>query len=168
MDMTAPLCPGTNTCTWLQEWLATAPCYGHVVDATSERYTAWRSAHNSLSRQSWDDTFQVIRDYFVAAAAKDCAVMIALQNLNTLPPSLHDNSVACRACASTICEMEHVQRAESMESPCIGVVQSGGVSIVYSVGVIDLDLKPVGKLIKHYDLDRQILENLHQRCNIGT
>lgn len=76
------MCADPGTCPWFQDWLAsqpgTRPEPGCALDAELE---GWRDTHAQLAQQPWEAVATIVRDYMVAVTAKDCCVMIAVQQL---------------------------------------------------------------------------------------
>ena len=85
---------------------------------------------------------EVLREYLVAATAKDCSIMITLAPVQGAQPA------------------GAVELPALQQDPCVGAVLSDHVlenSFRYKVAFVDLDLKPVWKIEEHFRLDQAIM-----------
>ena len=85
---------------------------------------------------------KVLREYLVAAAAKDCSIMI------TVAP--------CPDSANG----EYNDQPGLQESPGIGAAFSDDSlrrCFRYKIAIVDLDLKPLTKIALHWQLDQAIM-----------
>lgn len=89
----------------------------------------------SLHQMSLDESLKIVRDYLIAASAKDCSLMISFR-----------------------------PRAEwDPESPNGNIyLESTKQSFDYKANFIDLDMKPLEKMEYYYELDQKILSCYNQ------
>lgn len=89
----------------------------------SDRYT-------SLHSIPFDESLKIVREYLIAATAKDLSLMISFRS--------RDN---------------RVQGSPSS----VFFLESTNQSFDYKVSFIDLDMKPLEKMVYYYELDRRIV-----------
>ncbi|XP_060199722.1 inositol-pentakisphosphate 2-kinase-like isoform X1 [Lycium barbarum] len=103
-------------------------CKQTVEDQLSKRY-------NSLHSISKEESLKIVRNYLIAATAKDLSMMISFRP----------------------------REDESVESPYSTVsVESTNQSFDYKAYFIDLDLKPLERMEYYYKLDQQIVSSYVQ------
>lgn len=99
-------------------------------------------AMQDLLYSDMEAKLDILRDYCLAATAKDCSIMVAITE----------------SCCSTPRRQSHEWCSEG----CL-LVESLGRGIRYRVVVVDLDRKTLAKVPKHAALDRRIMAaNLNQ------
>ncbi|KAJ6684876.1 INOSITOL POLYPHOSPHATE KINASE 1 [Salix purpurea] len=76
------------------------------------------------------ESLKIVRDYLIAATAKDCSLMISFRPMKDGAIGSPNNHV---------------------------YLQSTNQSFNYKVNFIDLDLKPLKKMVDYYELDKKIL-----------
>ena len=101
--------------------------FGHSMDENIE-LSRNVPAMKQLLRLSTDEQILIVRDYMIAATAKDCSIMIALQSQGS------DDKVS-----QTVTDDET------------------GLHFSFRIGIVDSDRKPLSKLHEHFKLDRDIL-----------
>ena len=97
---------------------------------TMEQYAA--SAHSyiqHLLEQSHAEQLLILREYLLAATAKDCSIMISMQQLP---------SNSCKGDLGLVC------------------VPGCQLTVKYGVAVVDLDMKSCSKIPEHFMLDCQL------------
>ncbi|KAK4351948.1 hypothetical protein RND71_027466 [Anisodus tanguticus] len=98
-------------------------CKQSVDDQLSKRY-------NSLHSISKDESLKIVRNYLIAATAKDLSMMVSFRP----------------------------REDESAESPyCMVSLESTNQSFDYKAYFIDLDMKPLERMEYYYKLDQQIV-----------
>ncbi|KAJ4824561.1 hypothetical protein Tsubulata_033792 [Turnera subulata] len=86
--------------------------------------------YSSLHSVPFDKSLKIVKDFLIAATAKDCSLMISFR-----PRDDRD-----------------------LESSCSSVYLHSTKQIFdYKANFIDLDLKPLKKIVKYYELDKEIL-----------
>ncbi|KAF3446350.1 hypothetical protein FNV43_RR11529 [Rhamnella rubrinervis] len=86
--------------------------------------------YKSLHSKSLDESLKIVKDFLIAATAKDCSLMISFR------PGKEGNS----------------------GSSCNSVyLESTNQTFDYKVYFIDLDLKPLKKMEEYYELDKKIV-----------
>lgn len=94
----------------------------------------------------------VLQAYLLAAAAKDCSIMISLQ---ACPENYVNDDGVRRAMG----ESGGLSIAEWSSQPGQLLTQDrSGQKYLAKVSVIDLDMKPVGKIEEHWRTDKQIMK----------
>ncbi len=98
----------------------------------------------------------LLRQYLTATTAKDCAAMVCLQQL--APAQLHD-PICCLDYGHN--QRQHQQpftSAASSTNRTTGVLvdASSNACFAYAVALIDTDAKPLAKLWRHAELERDI------------
>lgn len=83
---------------------------------------------SSLHSIHMDESLKIAKDYLIAATAKDCSLMISFRPM----------------------------KDGAFGSPHV-YLQSTNQSFNYKVNFIDLDLKPLKKMVDYYELDKKIL-----------
>ena len=98
----------------------------------------------ALLAMSTKEQVEIIRQYLLAATAKDCSLMITMQAQPAAEGKpMHNASVS----------------QPQNESPCAAVVRDRPHrQIVYNVTVVDLDQKPHSKIRDHYSLNCEIMK----------
>jgi inositol-pentakisphosphate 2-kinase len=84
----------------------------------------------------------VLREYLIAAASKDCSIMV------TLAPVLDAEG------------LETHEAARLQQDACVGSVlydECNDRWYRYKIAIVDLDLKPLAKIGVHYELDQAIM-----------
>ena len=94
----------------------------------------------ALDRLPREAGLRLLREYLIAATAKDCALMVALG----LPGDAEGGPPAAVA-------------AEPEAGAERGALEVGGRRLLYSVTLVDLDLKPLAKVHEHAALDRRLV-----------
>lgn len=128
---------------------APAPCSGSSSSNSNSRSDEEASRHaeqlQRLLALPEGEALGLLRRYVVAATARDCALMVALQRL-----SAADASAAAAA--------EGSPQPQSCGSGQ-GVVlhRPSGTWYRYRLAFVDLDMKPLAKIPHHYKLDQRIL-----------
>ncbi|PKA63890.1 Inositol-pentakisphosphate 2-kinase [Apostasia shenzhenica] len=84
---------------------------------------------------SLEESLMIVRDYLIAATAKDCSLMISFRPVED-GFATEFNSLFLKSC---------------------------GQSFEYKVNFIDLDMKPLKKMVYYYGLDQKIV-NLYNNC----
>ncbi|XP_010540332.1 PREDICTED: inositol-pentakisphosphate 2-kinase isoform X2 [Tarenaya hassleriana] len=84
----------------------------------------------SLHSLPLDESLKIVKDYLIAATAKDCSVMISFQS--------RDDLDSARSCSDVY-------------------LQSTKQTFDYKVHFIDLSLKPLEKMEAYYELDKKIM-----------
>jgi hypothetical protein len=103
---------------------------------------------NELQQQQQQQQWlALLRDYLTAATAKDCGIMITLQQI--WPAQQPAAAVLPGQCGIS---------SSSSSSSSGGVMYdaASGCTFVWQLSVVDLDLKPLRKIPLHGDLDRRI------------
>ncbi|XP_071704263.1 inositol-pentakisphosphate 2-kinase-like [Rutidosis leptorrhynchoides] len=85
---------------------------------------------SSLHSLTLDESLKIVREYLIAATAKDLSLMISFRTRDKRDPKSSYN---------VICH------------------ESTGQRFDYKVSFIDLDMKPLEKMIHYYELDQKIL-----------
>ena len=93
----------------------------------------------ALDRLPREAGLRLLREYLTAATAKDCALMVALG----LPDAEGGPPPAVAAAPEAGAER--------------GALEVGGRRLLYSVALVDLDLKPLAKVHEHAALDRRLV-----------
>ncbi|XP_010254762.1 PREDICTED: inositol-pentakisphosphate 2-kinase-like isoform X2 [Nelumbo nucifera] len=99
------------------------------------RDLAVRELSHSLHSISLEESLKIVRDYLVAATAKDCSFMISFRPREDGDPSLSHRTV------------------------CLEPINQ---NFDYKVNFIDLDLKPLKKMLYYYELDQKIVSCYNQ------
>eukprot|EP00252_Welwitschia_mirabilis_P023919 TRINITY_DN6898_c0_g1_i1.p1 TRINITY_DN6898_c0_g1~~TRINITY_DN6898_c0_g1_i1.p1 ORF type:complete len:497 (+),score=87.95 TRINITY_DN6898_c0_g1_i1:124-1614(+) len=94
------------------------------------------SLSRCLHSHTIEQSRRIIRNYLLAASAKDCSLMLTFQ---PLPQYVTDTSTSD---GSSIINLSSTKQ-----------------SFLYKATVIDLDIKPLGKIIDYYELDQEIVKN---------
>jgi Inositol-pentakisphosphate 2-kinase len=172
------MCASPASCQWMQSWTAS-----QQDTARSAEHMEWERAHATLHGGSWHDAFQALRDYMVAAAAKDCSIMIAFASCKPCPSRASSASslASCEACAqqlrSTRSRLGGIDAAATsdhakpvQDHTCMGYLPLHGLSFVYRLGVVDFDCKPLPKIVEHKRKDDSILEcwSTHDALSTGV
>lgn len=100
------------------------PCKLCDENGVSNRFT-------SLHSIPLDESLKIVKDFLIAATAKDCSIMISFR------PREEEND-----------------GSSSFNSICL---ESTKQTFDYKVHFIDLDLKPLSKMEDYYDLDQKIV-----------
>lgn len=98
----------------------------------SLEHTALAHSYNQhLLEQSYAEQLTILREYLLAATAKDCSIMISMQPL------------PCNSCHAGL-----------------GPANIPGCQLTakYRIAVVDLDMKSSGKIPGHFVLDRQLTD----------
>uniref|UniRef100_A0A2P2MT19 Inositol-pentakisphosphate 2-kinase n=2 Tax=Rhizophora mucronata TaxID=61149 RepID=A0A2P2MT19_RHIMU len=93
--------------------------------------------HAYLHSLSMDESLMIVKDYLIAATAKDCSLMICFRP----------------------------REDGEFESPHSLYLQATGQNFDYKVNFIDLDMKPLKKMEDYHQLDRKILNCYAQMVN---
>lgn len=101
---------------------------GHFDDMTQQNDDA-RLHMQQLHELPHTQQLRCLRNYLLAATAKDCSIMITMQVLPEDEPVQGRGSISIHGC----------QKA-----------------VTYKVAVVDLDVKAAFKIISHYQLDCQL------------
>ena len=127
----------------------------------SEDASSHAAAVRQLMSLPLEEARAVLRSYVVAATAKDCAIMVTLQQLQHAPRSADGPAAAAPAAggsgSSSFTPPHQQQVAEVQQPRCITVPACGGAWFRYRCCFVDLDLKPLAKIPQHWQLDRRIL-----------
>ena len=190
------MCPTSDQCTWLRARLPDAD--------VSPRH---RAALDRLHSCTWSQCYEHLRAHMIAAAAKDCTVMLSISPALCVEqaPSLlshedvcgHDSackdqdevacngqdgrfggrhtseqvhayvSNGCSGCDAqlakgTTCSAANQNIQEGAVHTCVRQVVHNAQQYLFRVAVVDLDCKPLSKVEKHMQLDREIC-SLHMQ-----
>ncbi|KAJ4962394.1 hypothetical protein NE237_022333 [Protea cynaroides] len=94
----------------------------------------------SLHSISLEESLKIVREYLIAATAKDCSLMISFRPREDGDPGSAHNSV---------------------------FLKSTNQSFDYKVNFIDLDLKPLKNMVYYYELDQKIVSCYTQMEKMG-
>ena len=122
-DLEAGLQPALSSCA--QKAVACSAEEGRGNQPLMQEYQQAMKSILSLPR---NQALAVLRDYLIAATAKDCSIMIAFRN---------DEKNAVHSCGERI--------------------EAAGSTWSFRVAIVDLDMKSLQKLDTHMHLDQQIL-----------
>lgn len=128
----------------------------------------------SCQLQQRTEQLALLRDYLTAATAKDCAIMITLQqampftkpvhvqrHTQTKPPEITDNRNRSCSIASVdqsgISSNNSRSRSNQVYTDC-----QSGCRFAWQLSLVDLDLKPLAKIKQHAELDKRIVANALQ------
>ena len=104
----------------------------------------------TLLAMSRKEQLETIRQYLLAATAKDCSLMITVQ---TLPPT---------PCMPTMdCPMTNLPGTKTRHAAALN--DRSIREIMYKLTVVDLDQKPHAKIRDHYSLNCEVM-----RCVLTT
>ncbi|GJP84617.1 hypothetical protein CLOP_g14672 [Closterium sp. NIES-67] len=134
--------------TWDVE--GTIHAYNQFIKETGEATAAAAAAaaaasddRGSLSEIT-KDCRKVLRDFLIAATAKDCGIMLALRA--AIPGET----------------LEASQKLRSIVCP------SSGCKYFYRLSIMDLDIKPLRKMPKYWSMDQQIVRNYSSATASGN
>ncbi|KAL1198708.1 Inositol-pentakisphosphate 2-kinase [Cardamine amara subsp. amara] len=98
-------------------------------------------AYSSLHSLPLDESLKIVKDYLIAATAKDCSLMISFQLRNT------------------------EKSAPSSDYVCL---KSTNQTFDYKVHFIDLSLKPLKRMEAYYKLDKKIISFYTQKQKLES
>lgn len=132
----AELCtPEVARCDSSPEAIAT--CRGEVPLCNQD--VCWQPlASNTLDAllaQTDEKKFSILRQYLTAATAKDCGIMITVQEVRALSGTPGPLPEGCQLLRD----------------------DGTGRLFFYKLAFVDLDMKPLQKICAHYDLDKRIM-----------
>ncbi|XP_042482693.1 inositol-pentakisphosphate 2-kinase-like [Macadamia integrifolia] len=88
------------------------------------------SIYSSLHSISLEESLKIVRDYLIASTAKDCSLMISFRSREDGDPGSPQSNVC---------------------------LESTNQSFEYKAYFIDLDMKPLDKMVYYYELDQKIV-----------
>ena len=150
--------------------------------STGSNAADYTQAHQDLHSCTWPQFAEYMQLYMVAAAAKDCSVMITLSRTSVDGNEEHDGSLgrhtaaqstsdqitkpeACSACLAVLQAAKaqmagqlHEGSMPGVQHTCVHSLSIAGQDLQYRVGVVDFDRKPLRKVQKHWELDDHIVK----------
>lgn len=109
-------------------------------------YSSQEAYVQSMLDKSWPEQISIIREYLLAATAKDCSLMVTMQA--TQRPDMQ----SCRVSNNSCDQCQEAIGDTTLQST---------TRVMYQVAIVDLDVKPHAKIATHYCLDCQIMKQLH-------
>ncbi|CAI7803171.1 unnamed protein product [Closterium sp. NIES-54] len=103
--------------------------------STTSAPPAAAAAAAEVPKEITEDCRKVLRDFLIAATAKDCGIMLALRA--AIPGET----------------LEASQKLRSVVCP------SSGCKYFYRLSIMDLDIKPLRKMPKYWSMDQQIVKH---------
>ncbi|ONK77818.1 uncharacterized protein A4U43_C02F11010 [Asparagus officinalis] len=86
--------------------------------------------YSFLHSLSLEESLKIVREYLIAATAKDCSLMLSFRHADVGATETDSSSIFLKSC---------------------------GLSFEYKVNFLDLDLKPLNKMVYYYELDQKIV-----------
>lgn len=87
--------------------------------------------YSSLHSLSLEESLKIVREYLIAATAKDCSLMISFKPTDVGATTTENSSIFLESCSK---------------------------SFDYKANFIDLDPKPLNKMVYYYKLDQKIVD----------
>jgi hypothetical protein len=113
-----------------------------------------RQQQEQLVHQEQQQQYEMLRDYLTAATAKDCAIMITLQQVTQQQQQQQQDAADSSISSSS--------RGGTAVGTPLYVDASSGCCFAWQMTLVDLDLKPVSKVPVHAELDRAVLAAAEQ------
>lgn len=174
---------------------AEASSRGSAAARTSERSSSMATSNCAsaglssapITTSAGDQLVATLRDYLLAATAKDCGIMITLQRAeliaghgapasegaSTMPVADKESSLPTGASrslqqAESLCWRPSAQAPGDgasiigqLQQPAVRVLHNGcgptATHHLYKVAFVDLDIKPSSKIPKHWELEQEIV-----------
>lgn len=117
----------------------------------------WSQSVRDLLTKPRSEALNILRSYCLAATARDCSLFITLRRIVLVEDQ--DAFFSDESCEPSSATVASIRQGSSINGCGILRHPESSSILLYRITVVDLDRKPLAKILKHVELDRRIMDS---------